>query len=40
MEDIPAKEIRPKFVILITFLPILFAQRISAPSADTEGESK
>jgi hypothetical protein len=28
------------FVILITFLPIVLAQRFSAQSADTEGENK
>jgi hypothetical protein len=28
------------FVILITFLPIVLAQRISAQSSDTEGETK
>jgi hypothetical protein len=28
------------FVILITFLPIFFAQKISAEASDTEGETK
>jgi len=28
------------FVILLTFLPIFFAQRISAQSSDSEGGSK
>ena len=38
--DRPVTNVVATFVILITFLPILFAQRISAQSADTEGESK
>lgn len=38
--DRPVTNVVATFVILITFLPILFAQRISAQSADTEGASK
>jgi putative spermidine/putrescine transport system permease protein len=38
--DRPVTNVVATFVILITFLPIFFAQRISAQSADTEGESK
>jgi putative spermidine/putrescine transport system permease protein len=38
--DRPVTNVVAMFVILITFLPILFAQRISAQSADTEGENK
>jgi putative spermidine/putrescine transport system permease protein len=38
--DRPVTNVVATFVILITFLPILFAQRISAQSADTEGENK
>jgi putative spermidine/putrescine transport system permease protein len=37
--DRPVTNVVAMFVILITFLPILFAQRISAQSADTEGEN-
>lgn len=38
--DRPVTNVVATFVILITFLPIFFAQRISAQSADTEGETK
>ena len=38
--DRPVTNVVATFVILITFLPILFAQRISAQSADSEGGSK
>lgn len=38
--DRPVTNVVATFVILITFLPILFAQRISAQSADTEGGAK
>ena len=38
--DRPVTNVVATFVILITFLPIFFAQRISAKSADTEGENK
>src|SRR5215510_7622066 len=38
--DRPVTNVVATFVILITFLPIFFAQRISAQSADTEGENK
>jgi putative spermidine/putrescine transport system permease protein len=38
--DRPVTNVVAMFVILITFLPILFAQKISAQSADTEGENK
>jgi putative spermidine/putrescine transport system permease protein len=38
--DRPVTNVVATFVILLTFLPILFAQRISAQSADTEGENK
>jgi putative spermidine/putrescine transport system permease protein len=38
--DRPVTNVVATFVILITFLPILFAQRISAQSSDTEGETK
>ncbi len=38
--DRPVTNVVATFVILITFLPIFFAQRISAQSADTEGEQK
>ena len=37
--DRPVTNVVATFVILITFLPILFAQRISAQSSDTEGEA-
>lgn len=38
--DRPVTNVVATFVILITFLPILFAQRISAQSADVEGGNK
>lgn len=38
--DRPVTNVVATFVIMITFLPILFAQRISAQSSDTEGENK
>jgi putative spermidine/putrescine transport system permease protein len=38
--DRPVTNVVATFVILITFLPIFFAQRLSAQSADTEGRSK
>jgi putative spermidine/putrescine transport system permease protein len=38
--DRPVTNVVAMFVILITFLPIFFAQRISAQSSDTEGETK
>jgi putative spermidine/putrescine transport system permease protein len=38
--DRPVTNVVATFVILLTFLPILLAQRISAQSADTEGENK
>ena len=38
--DRPVTNVVATFVILLTFLPIFFAQRISAQSADTEGEQK
>ena len=38
--DRPVTNVVATFVILLTFLPIFFAQRISAQSADTEGENK
>ena len=38
--DRPVTNVVATFVILITFLPIFFAQRISAQSSDTEGEAK
>lgn len=38
--DRPVTNVVATFVILITFLPIFLAQRISAQSADTEGESR
>src|SRR5512134_2962642 len=38
--DRPVTNVVAMFVILITFLPIFFAQRISAQSADTEGGTK
>ncbi len=38
--DRPVTNVVATFVILITFLPIFFAQRISAQSSDTEGGSK
>lgn len=38
--DRPVTNVVATFVMLITFLPIFFAQRISAQSSDTEGETK
>src|SRR5688572_8202959 len=38
--DRPVTNVVATFVILITFLPIFFAQRLSAQSSDTEGETK
>src|SRR6266511_220999 len=38
--DRPVTNVVATFVILITFLPILFAQRISAQSSDSEGGTK
>jgi putative spermidine/putrescine transport system permease protein len=38
--DRPVTNVVATFVILLTFLPIFFAQRISAQSSDTEGETK
>ncbi|HJR80533.1 MAG TPA: ABC transporter permease [Anaerolineales bacterium] len=38
--DRPVTNVVATFVILITFLPIFLAQRISAQSSDTEGENK
>lgn len=38
--DRPVTNVVAMFVILITFLPIVLAQRISAQSSDTEGENK
>jgi putative spermidine/putrescine transport system permease protein len=38
--DRPVTNVVATFVILITFLPIFLAQRISAQSSDTEGETK
>lgn len=38
--DRPVTNVVAMFVILITFLPIVLAQRFSAQSADTEGENK
>ncbi|HEY9527207.1 MAG TPA: ABC transporter permease [Anaerolineales bacterium] len=38
--DRPVTNVVATFVILITFLPIFFAQRLSAQTADTEGENK
>jgi putative spermidine/putrescine transport system permease protein len=38
--DRPVTNVVAMFVILITFLPIFFAQRISAQSSDTEGEAR
>jgi putative spermidine/putrescine transport system permease protein len=38
--DRPVTNVVAMFVILITFLPIFFAQRISAQSSDTEGDGK
>ncbi len=36
----PVTNVVATFVILITFIPIFFAQRLSAQSSDTEGETK
>lgn len=38
--DRPVTNVVAMFVILITFLPIVLAQRFSAQSSDTEGENK
>ncbi|HNB34973.1 MAG TPA: ABC transporter permease [Anaerolineales bacterium] len=38
--DRPITNVVATIVVLITFLPIFFAQRISAESSDTEGETK
>lgn len=38
--DRPVTNVVATFVILITFLPIFFAQRISAQSSDSEGGNK
>jgi putative spermidine/putrescine transport system permease protein len=38
--DRPVTNVVAMLVVLITFLPIVLAQRISAQSADTEGENK
>ena len=38
--DRPVTNVVATIVILITFLPIFFAQRISAQSSDIEGETK
>lgn len=38
--DRPVTNVAAMFVMLITFLPILLAQRFSAQSSDTEGETK
>lgn len=38
--DRPVTNVVATLVIVITFLPIFFAQKISAESSDTEGESK
>jgi putative spermidine/putrescine transport system permease protein len=38
--DRPVTNVVAMFVMLITFLPIVFAQRLSASSSDTEGEAK
>ena len=38
--DRPVTNVVATFVILLTFLPIFFAQRISAQSADAEGGNK
>ncbi|HJS17554.1 MAG TPA: ABC transporter permease [Anaerolineales bacterium] len=37
--DRPVTNVAAMFVMLITFLPILFAQRLSASSSDTEGSA-
>lgn len=38
--DRPVTNVVATFVILITFIPIFLAQRLSASSSDTEGETK
>jgi len=38
--DRPVTNVVATFVILITFIPIFLAQRLSATSSDTEGETK
>ena len=38
--DRPVTNVVASIVIIITFLPIFFAQRISAQSSETEGEAK
>ena len=38
--DRPVTNVVATIVVLITFLPIFFAQRISAQSSDTDGETK
>jgi putative spermidine/putrescine transport system permease protein len=38
--DRPVTNVVAMLVMLITFIPIFFAQRISAQSSDTEGETK
>ena len=38
--DRPVTNVVATFVILLTFLPIFFAQRLSAQSSNTEGETK
>lgn len=38
--DRPVTNVVATFVILITFIPIFLAQRLSANSSDTEGETK
>lgn len=38
--DRPVTNVAAMFVMLITFLPIFFSQRLSASSSDTEGETK
>ena len=38
--DRPVTNVVATFVILITFIPIFLAQKLSAGSSDTEGESK
>lgn len=38
--DRPVTNVVATFVILITFIPIFLAQRLSASSSDTEGEGK
>lgn len=38
--DRPVTNVVAMFVMLITFVPIFFAQRLSAQSSDTEGENK